>query len=204
MFKTQNLLRERGLIMITAEVCKNVIRERLSDARYHHSINVAESAVALAEKYGADVKKAEISGLLHDVTKEMAFKEQKKFMDEYEVELSPVESSAPKLWHAISGAIFAKYILKIDDDDIIRAIRRHTTGAENMTILEKVVYVADFISSERVYPGVKKMRHFARHNLDLCVLEGLKFSLKDLSNRNFLIHPDTLNGYNFMVSKKNM
>lgn len=189
--------------MITFEECNNIIKKRMSECRYLHCVNVAESAVQLARKYGADESKSKIAGLLHDITKEMPIQEQRKLIDKYGIELNEIESKTPKLWHSISGSLFVKYELGVKDEDIINAIRHHTSAAKGMTILEKVLYVADFISAERDYPGVEKIRAVAKKDLDLCVLEGLVFSIQDLVNKNSLIHPDTVEAYNELLLKIN-
>lgn len=189
--------------MLDIENYKVIIKSKLSEARYNHCINVANAAVDLAIKYNADINKARIAGLLHDITKEMPIEEQKKLINDFNFKLDPIEKMAPKLWHAISGAIYVENILDIKDEDIIKAIKHHTTAAKNMTKLEKIIYIADFISEERDYLGVQELRRLAYINLDLCVLEGLKFSLIDLSKRNLLIHQDTFEAYNQMILKVN-
>ena len=175
---------------------KQIIRKRLGDYRYQHSVNVSKCAVQLAEKYGADPEKAQIAGILHDVTKETPYPEQLQMMEGYGILLNDVEQAAPKLWHAISGAGFIQHEMGIDDPDILNAVRYHTTARKNMTVLEKVIYIADFISEERDYSGVEEMRKAAKESLEKVMLEGLSFSLCDLSRRKMLIHPDTFEAYN--------
>lgn len=189
--------------MLNIENYKGIIKSKLSENRYNHCINVANAAVDLAIKYDVDVNKAQTAGLIHDITKEMPFEEQKKLINNFNFKLNPIEEVAPKLWHAISGAIYAEYVLNIKDKDIIKAIKYHTTAEKNMTKLEKIIYIADFISEERDYPGVQELRRLAYIDLDLCVLEGLKFSLTDLAKRNLLIHQNTFEAYNQMLLKVN-
>ena len=93
-------------------------------------------------------------------------------------------------------------MLKIDDDDIFNAVRYHTTGRENMSLLEKVIFVADFTSFERDYDGVEEIRKVAYKDLDLGVIEGLAFSLKSLALDKKAIHNDTIEGYNYMILKQ--
>lgn len=185
--------------MLTAtavEDYRKIIRKRLKDHRYQHSLNVSKCAVELAEKYGADPEKARIAGILHDITKETSYPEQLQMMERYGILLSDIEKSAPKLWHAISGAGFLQYELGIEDPEILSAVRHHTTARKGMTTLEKVIYIADFISPERDYPGVEAMRKAAAESLDQVVLEGLSFSMCDLSRRKMLVHPNTFEAYN--------
>ena len=181
---------------MTVEDCKKIIRKRLGDYRYQHSVNVSKCAADLAEKYGADPHKAKIAGILHDATKETPYPEQLQMMERYGILLSDIEKQAPKLWHAVSGACFMEYELGIEDEDILNAVRYHTTARKGMTTLEKVIYIADFISAERDYPGVDELRRASRESLERVMLEGLSFSMCDLSNRKMLIHPNTFEAYN--------
>lgn len=181
---------------MTVEDCKKIIRKRLGDYRYQHSVNVSKCAADLAEKYGADPHKAKIAGILHDATKETPYLEQLQMMERYGILLSDIEKQAPKLWHALSGACFMEHELGIEDEDILNAVRYHTTARKGMTTLEKVIYIADFISAERDYPGVDELRGAARESLERVMLEGLSFSMCDLSNRKMLIHPNTFEAYN--------
>ena len=168
----------------------------MKSARFKHSKNVAKEAVRLAKKYGADAEKAEIAGILHDATKESSEDEQMKLIEKAGIELTPLERSSHKLWHAISGAAFVQVELGITDPDIINAIRYHTTGRSGMSLLEKVIFIADFTSAERDYDGVDKMRKAADKNLDEAVLEGMAFTISDLAQRKLTIAPDTFMGYN--------
>ena len=117
-------------------------------------------------------------------------------MERYGILLNDIEKQAPKLWHAISGAGFMVHELGVEDEDVLNAVRSHTTARKGMTVLEKVIYIADFISAERDYPGVDDLRKAARESLDKVMLEGLSFSMCDLSKRRMLIHPNTFEAYN--------
>lgn len=181
---------------------KKLIKSRMSEKRYIHSVNVAKEAVRLAKKYGADEEKAEIAGILHDITKESSSEEQLKLMLSSGEALSDLELKTPKLWHSISGSIYVRS-LGIDDEDIINAIRYHTTGRTGMSLLEKVIFVADFTGAERDYEGVDEMRHAADISLDEAILNGVAFSISDLAKRKMAIHPDTFELYQEMVSIKN-
>ncbi|MDD6489754.1 MAG: bis(5'-nucleosyl)-tetraphosphatase (symmetrical) YqeK [Clostridia bacterium] len=191
---------------MTVKDYDKIIKDRLSSKRYEHSKNVAKEAVRLAKKYGADVQKAEIAGILHDITKEAEQKEQFDVIEKAGIELTELERSTPKLWHAISGSAYIKVILGIDDEDIINAIRFHTTGRCGMSLLEKVIFIADFTSAERDYDGVEKMRKAADKSLEEAMIEGMSFTICDLADRKLPIAPDTFKGYNevvFAKSKKN-
>lgn len=178
------------------------IRERLSDFRYVHSLEVAKSAKELANKYGCDPEKAYIAGLSHDVLKELSKEEFKEFFENENISLTAVEKSAPKLWHAMAGAEYLKKVYDLGDD-IISAVRYHTTGKENMNKLQKILFVADFISEDRSYNGVEDMRERAKISLECAMEEGLRFTIEELASNCRPIHPDTLSCYNEILLEKN-
>lgn len=176
-----------------------VIKARMGEKRFIHSANVAAEAQRLAKKYGADVEKAKIAGILHDCTKETSPKEQLQIIRNSHIILNDVENSSQKLWHAIAGAAFVRDVIGIDDEDIFNAIRYHTSGRAGMSLLEKVVFIADFTGAERDYDGVDKMRELADKSLEEAMAYGLSFSIADLSQRRLAIDPNTIMCYNETV-----
>lgn len=188
--------------MLTAEQCKQAVKPRLSEARWKHSLNVSREAVRLAKKYGADPQKAEIAGLLHDIMKDTTPEEQLQMLQRFGIILSNVESAAPKLWHAMSGAAFLEQELGVKDQDILNAVRYHTTARAGMSQLEKVIYIADFTSEERDYDGVDRMRKAAGVSLEQAMTDGMIFTIQDLSEKRMPIHPDTFCAYNEVMLQK--
>ncbi|MBR2876772.1 MAG: bis(5'-nucleosyl)-tetraphosphatase (symmetrical) YqeK [Clostridia bacterium] len=182
--------------MKTDSECIEIIRGRLTEKRFIHSLNVADCAKELAVKHGADPDKAYTAGILHDSCKNLDPKDQLSYLLENKVVLSEYELAAPKLFHAICGTVFAEKELGCTDKEILEAIRYHTTGRSNMTLLEKVVFIADFIGKERDYDGVEIMREKAYRSLDEAIVEGLSFTITDLIKKERLVHPDTLGAYN--------
>ena len=180
---------------------KEIIKPLLSEKRYYHSLCVCDTAVELAKKFGANEDKAAIAGILHDIMKDTPADEQLKMMTRYDIVLSNVERNAQKLWHAMLAPAYLENELGISDREILDAIRYHTTGRENMTILERVLFIADFISADRDYPGVENMRQAANVSLEQAMVEGITFSIKDLAQRYKPIHPDTIAAYNQVVLK---
>lgn len=176
-----------------------IIRPLLTERRYQHSVNVAKEAVRLAKRYGADPQKAETAGILHDIMKDTAPPEQLKIIEGSGIILSDVEKGAQKLWHAIAGAAYIERKLGITDREILDAVRYHTTGRAGMTLLDKVLFIADFTSEERDYDGVEKMRQAAGHSLEAAMLEGVTFTIVDLATFQKAIHPDTIAAYNDVV-----
>jgi nicotinate-nucleotide adenylyltransferase len=191
---------------MNSEQYKEILQKRLSEKRYIHSLNVADSSKELALIYGCDPEKAYTVGLIHDCCKDEPAGLQLSYMLENKVELSEYELDVPKLYHAISGSIFANNEFGIEDADMLNAIRYHTTGRKGMSLLEKVVFIADFISAEREYDGVDIMREKAKRSLDEAIVEGLGFTIKDLITRNMIVHPDTVLAFNdamFNLQKEN-
>ena len=175
------------------------IKKHLTPSRFYHSLNVAYEAYRLAGIYKADREKAFTAGLLHDIMKDTPKQEQLKIITDDGIILTPTEKSSTKTWHQLSGAVYTKKYLGVKDEDIISAVRYHTTGRENMTLLEKVVYIADYISADRKYPGVERMREKAYRSLDEAMLEGLQFTVIENVKKGFPIHEDSVKAYNFIA-----
>ncbi len=184
------------------DVYLNYLQKNLDKKRFYHSINVAKESYKLAEKYGYNKDKAYLSGLLHDVCKNESEEKMLKMFKEFGIILDDIQKSQYKLWHAVLGARFIQQEFSIEDKEIIDAIRYHTTGRANMTKLDKILYLADFISADRDFDGVDYLREFAYFNLDTAVFECLKFSINELCSMSKPIHTDTLDGYNHLLIKK--
>ena len=176
-----------------------LLRSKLDDYRYIHSLGVAKSAKELAALYGADEEKAYTAGLLHDVMKNASPDEQLQIMEKADIILSPCEKLNQKLWHAIAGAAFLKTELNITDEEIISAVRWHTTGKAGMTTLEKTVYLADFISEDRTYPDVDEVRRLARISLESAIVYTQKYCIQKLLSQNMIIDPSGVECYNDLV-----
>lgn len=177
-----------------------ILKSRLNVKRFYHSLCVADEAKRLAEKYGGDVEKAFLAGLLHDITKNSDKEEHLKIFSQFGIMLSDIEKSAEKLWHAISGATYVEYILKIEDKEIISAIRYHTTAKADMTLLEKIIYLADFTSADRDYDDVSVIRQYVDESLDKAFIYALQYSICDLVNNKKCVHKDTFAAFNQAVS----
>lgn len=188
-----------GCDFVELDEYKKLIKTKMSDYRFTHSVNVSKEAKKLAKLYGADERKAEVAGILHDITKEIPKEEQLQIITDSGIILDDVQKKAPKLWHGISGSVYVREKLNIDDEDILNAIRYHTTGRAGMSLLEKIIFVADFTSAERTYKGVSTMRKKSRKSLESAMLYGFKFTFSDLSKRELAIHPDEVFCYNEIV-----
>jgi len=180
---------------------KQLLQKRLKESRYIHSLAVADEALRLARKYGADEQKAYLAGLLHDITKNAPTEEHLNIFSTFGIILTNVERNAHKLWHAISGAAYIKYILMIDDDEIYDAIRYHTTAKAELSLLSKVLYLADYTSVDRDYEDVDVIRSLVDKSLDEAYLYALQYSIKDLAENGRALHPDTVEAFNEVVLK---
>lgn len=180
---------------------KEILKKRLTPKRYNHSLCVANEAVRLAEKYGGDVEKAYLAGLLHDITKNATPQEHLHIFEEFGIMLNSVEKNAEKLWHAISGAAFIEHKLNICDSEIITAVRFHTTARKDMTLLEKLLYLADFTSADRDYDDVDIMRKKVDISIQSALEYALSYTINDLVSQNKPLHIDTVEAYNEITLK---
>lgn len=176
-----------------------ILKERLSEKRFFHSLAVAKEALRLAEKYGCDTKKAFLAGLLHDICKDDEPNLQLQLLNEFGIIMGDVEKNARKLWHAMAGAVYIKEKLTLTDDDIISAVRYHTTAKAGMSLLEKILYLADFTSEDRDYPGADDMRKAVDISLEHAMKEALIFTVVDLTERGMAVHSDTMDAYREFV-----
>lgn len=179
-----------------------LLKSKLDEYRYIHSLGVAKSARHLAELYGSDPEKAYFAGLMHDVMKNAAPEEQLQMIKKADIILSSSERLNRKLWHAIAGAAFLKLELNITDPDIIGAVRWHTTGKAGMTKLEKTVYLADFISEDRKYPDVDKVRELAEHSLEGAMLYTQRYCISKLLADGMIIDPSSVDCYNELITER--
>ncbi len=183
---------------------KDILKKKLDQKRYIHSLNVAESALELATKYGANKNKAFLAGLLHDITKQEDEKIQLQIMESSAIICDEVERNNKHLWHAITGAWYVKNILGIHDNEIIDAVRWHTEFRENATLLDKIIYLADFISLDREYADVDVMREKCNSSLEEGLLYGLSYTLKENSKNKMPIAIESVKAYNSLLIHKNI
>ncbi|WP_252234404.1 bis(5'-nucleosyl)-tetraphosphatase (symmetrical) YqeK [Clostridium sp. ZS1] len=187
--------------MISIEEMKLYLKDNLKQNRYNHTLGVVETAKKLAKINGISIEKAEIAAFAHDVAKNLSLEKMQSIIDKNNLELTNTEKENSNLWHSIIAPIEARNKLEIDNEEILDAIRWHTTGKENMSILTKIIYIADMIEPGRDFPGVEKIRKTTFENLDAGVLLGLTESMKDLLNRNLIIDLNTIKARNYFLLK---
>ncbi len=183
------------------EEYKKILKSKMGEKRYIHSVNVYKMAIKLAKIYKADENKAAVAGILHDIMKEVPKGTQLEVIEKAGVTLSEIEFYSPKLLHSISGAIYVRENLNIRDSDILNAIKYHTTGRKNMSLLEKIIFMADAISDDREYNNAKYMRNLAFKDLDAGLIFGLRVTIEGLLAKNKLISLNTLDAYNYTLLK---
>ena len=159
---------------MTVDEAKALVKSRLSEKRYKHTINVKKMAVKLAKRYGADEEKAALAALLHDSAKELPKAEILQiFADNAIIAKNAAKRPAP-VWHGYAASILCQTQWGVTDPEILSAIECHTTGKQNMSLLDKIIYMADMTSAERDWPGVEKLRKLEKKNLDAAMLAALK------------------------------
>ena len=154
-------------------------------------LGTEQEAIRLAERYGADVEKARVAALLHDCTKKLNMEEQLALCSHYGIALDELEQKALKLLHAKTGAALARDVFGVDEE-IYHAILWHTTGRAGMTLLEKVIYLADYIEPSRNFPGVDRLRSVCYEDLDKGLLLGLEMTVQEMQEMGNPVHRATL------------
>ncbi|MDR4889018.1 bis(5'-nucleosyl)-tetraphosphatase (symmetrical) YqeK [Fredinandcohnia sp. QZ13] len=180
------------------EKALEIVKEQLTEHRYQHTLGVMETAIELSKHYHADVKKAEIAAIFHDYAKFRPKDEMKQIIINQHMP-SDLLIHNTELWHAPVGAYLVKTEVGIEDEEILDAIRFHTSGREKMTLLEKVIFVADYIEPGRHFPGVEEGRELAKQDLDNALIYALSNTIMFLAKKNQAIYPDTLRTYNSLI-----
>lgn len=175
------------LTRLTLSQLRPVALSYLHYRRIPHVLGTEQEAVRLAVRYGADVEKARRAALLHDCTKKLSMQEQLALCQSYGIPLDDMERKVGSLLHAKTGAEVARDVFGVDDE-IYRAIRYHTTGRASMTLLEKIIYLADYIEPSRDFPGVEKLRKACYEDLDKGLLKGLDMTIGKLGADGGPIH----------------
>lgn len=178
------------------------LKSLLSPKRFLHSLGVQETAMFLAKRYGCTVDKASIAGLVHDCAKDLNKHQMLNYVDEFDIILDSVTKKQTELLHAVVGREFARLAFGIQDQGILDAIRYHTTGREGMTLLEKIIYLADYIEPNRKFPGVDELRRVALSNLDKATLMATDRTISHLISQGKLIHHDTISARNSLLCMK--
>ncbi len=178
-----------------------LLQNRLSDARYQHCLRVEATARMLAERFGEDVARAGLAGLLHDYAKEIPISDYVDVIKRNGFDLQLLKYNRG-VWHGMVGTWFIRNEVGVTDHQVIQAIERHTTGDPEMTTLDQIIFVADFIEPERKLPAEVAARRAAKTNMREATLIELENTLTYLIQNHKIVYPKTLLTYNAFIQPK--
>lgn len=181
---------------------RDLLQTEIPEKRYRHTLGVEKEAVRYAKRLGADPYKAAVAGLLHDVTKFMPPQQQLEYLDAHQVPMTQLERISPKLYHAISGSAVAQYEYGVEDVEILDAIRYHTTARAGMTLMDQILYMADFTEETRDYDDVDKLRRLTNEDFTGGLIYALNYSICEVVGKGGLLHPQTVVARNDLVMKR--
>lgn len=186
--------------MLNLDEIRLELKRNLSNYRYEHSIRVAEEAKKLANHYKVNEEEAYLAGLLHDITKEFSDEANEYWVNKYKLPKFLLESNYKKTCHAEIGAVVARELYKVNDN-ISQAIRYHTIGNINMTMLDKIVFVADKIESGKYYNGIDEEREMAYQDIDKALILCLQNNKEKLEKEGKLFNKESEKVLNYFLTK---
>lgn len=179
------------------------LRKRLDRERFRHTMGVMYTAAALAMAHQADMEQAMSAGLLHDCAKCVSNEEKLRLCEEYGIPIRDCERRCPFLLHAKLGAYFAEHEYKVRDPEVLHAIQVHTTGEPGMNVLDKIIYIADYIEPNRdVAPNLQEIRQMAFEDLDKAILHILHDTLDYLKEKGGELDPVTMQTYEYYQKRR--
>lgn len=184
------------------QIYVKAIQDRLSEKRFIHSLGVEKAAVALACRYGECEEKASTAALLHDYAKELPKSELLILAKQYQIIIDDVYADSPGLLHGPVAAYLVKEKFGITDELILKAIRNHTVGAAAMSVLEKIIYLADMIEETREFCGINIIREAAWRSLNEGMYMALKYTIAYTMERKLAVHPDSIKAYNDLLRQQ--
>lgn len=162
---------------MTEQKARRLAKKRLSAKRYQHTLNVRRMAVKLAKRWGADPEKAALAALLHDTAKELPQEEMLQILNDNAIMAENAQNRPSPVWHGICAAILAQTQWGVEDEEVLSAIRCHTTGKPGMSLLDEIVFLADMTSAERDYPEVDYLRKLEKKDIHQAIREALEMNL---------------------------
>lgn len=186
--------------IFTREAILAEIEQTMSATRMNHVLQVEETALQLAGKYGADLEKTSLAALIHDIAKQQPDTEMRDIIISENLDLDLLQYGNA-IWHAPVGAILARRQFGIKDEDILAAIANHTIAAPEMSLVEQVLFVADYIEPGRDFEGVEKARELAAESLEKAVQYQIKETIKNLIIEERKIYPKAIDSYNAWITK---
>ena len=180
---------------------KKYLAKTLSAKRFIHSENTANTAERLAIIYKENSEKAYLAGLVHDCTREIDIGVQKDMIEALGIEVDEFTLISKELIHAFTAEYLIVNEFNIIDKEVISAVKFHTIGKENMTLLEKIIFLSDVIEPSRSFPGVDYIRQLAMENIDEALLAAFDSTIKFLLGKRQMIHPNTLLARNYVLKQ---
>ena len=201
-------IREHGLYYagknlkdLSYEELREVSLSLHKNKRVNHVIGCSETAEALAEHYGVSADSARRAGILHDITKALNGSEQLQLCEKYAIILDDFERKHPKLLHAKSGAVIAREIFG-ESEEVCSAIQWHTTGRDNMTLLEKLIYLADYMEPNRTMEGIEELRRLTWSDPDEALMMGLEMTMSYVRSNGAKVDPHSAAALSFLKERK--
>jgi len=179
------------------------LQKTLSPERMVHTRGVVEAALELARQYGADLEEARLGALLHDCARELRAEVLLELVQRYGIPLKDEDKVIPDILHGQVGARLAREEYGVTNETVLLAIERHTVGHPSMSLLDKIIFLADMIEPGRVFPGVDKLRELARKDLDKAVLAGFDSTIGYVVARHGYLHPAAIQARNALWLKVN-
>lgn len=187
---------------MTIQQMTEKLKTKLTDHRYTHSLGVVETAKKMAQLFGADEEKTEIAALLHDCAKQIPHTEQLAMCKEFGIPLDEVKEKELGLLHAELGAYMAEHEFGITDTEILDAIRYHTLGKPDMSVMEKILYLSDIIEPNRKdFNGLEELRKLCFQNLDRALLFGFGLTIAHTNRRGHVLHNQTIEAERYIRKK---
>ncbi|MBU9713378.1 bis(5'-nucleosyl)-tetraphosphatase (symmetrical) YqeK [Evansella tamaricis] len=173
----------------------HAVRQSLKKRRFEHTERVVEEAAKLAQRFHVNVEKVRLAAILHDYAKYRPIEEMRRTIKEKGLR-TDLLLYGDEILHAFVGAYYVQQELKVNDEDVLTAIKYHTTGRAKMTQVEKVVFLADYIEPGRTFEAVNEVRDWAEKDLDMACFLTLRNTIDFLVKKEIPIYPDTFNAYN--------
>lgn len=193
-------LYEKGDTLILKEKIKSLLKDTLNTDRYNHTMRVVDEAKKLAVLYGVDEEKAEIAALTHDCAKNMSYNELREICEKGNIIFTEDDFNSKPIWHAYAAAVIAKEKFNINDEEIINAVKYHTTGRKNMTLLEKIIYLADYIEPGRTFEKIQEVRTLAYDkDIDEAMIKAINNTIEFLMSKRSIIHKSTIEARNYLI-----
>ncbi len=180
---------------MTIKKARQLAKKSVSEKRYEHTLNVKKMAIKLAKQYGADPDRVALAALLHDVCKEKSRAELLLILQENAIIADNAQNRPSPVWHGVCAAILARTQWGIDDEDVLSAIACHTTGKANMSLIDKIVYLADMLCKERNFEGIEVLRDLAYKDINLAMRACLKCSMDFVLANGKPLDPTTIEAY---------